>query len=141
MSTHADMSKLAHLLRVDEVSVEHGSKGFAIGVRVGDEWLATTFDRADLDTIAKSEFHGHRLDAIADRLSELADKLRGVNRAPVPLPLREDTRASYTMPTRRAYEADRQQELPPPASRVDAVVQEQRMESRFHAIVAELNKL
>lgn len=141
------MDKLAKLLNVDEVMIEHGHKGFALSVRLGEDWMGTTVDHDELNKAVhgrvKPKMHG-----VAEKLVTITDTLlHGVSRAviakQVPLPVRPvvpqqeyDIRGRQLQryaPTPTAYEAPATP-APEPASTVN-------MASRFHAIVAELNKL
>jgi len=142
------MEHLAELLHVDEVRIEHGPKGYGLSVRLERDWMTTTIDHAEL----KKSVHGRvqpKMHGVAEKLVSLTDTLlHGVSRADIkkaiPAPIRQ------VVPQQEYQDYGRQrmrfadappapdQPLPSPAMLPAASTN---MASRFHAIVAELNKL
>lgn len=161
------LEKLAKMLGVDEVQVWEGPKGVAVYVRIGETTHSTTIDNDDL---YKGRGSGdprgekrRRIETIAEHVAFLADggvhKMRGA-----------DLRKSSEGATRAALESDAAaearrrwmtdaslsadygsqaqfQRLEPapfrqlvPQPPIQDQAEESRMESRFHAIVAELSE-
>jgi|GEM_PF-4820710 len=148
-----NMEKLAELLHVDEVVIAHGPKGYGLQVRLEEHWMSTTVDHEEI----QKSVNGHtqpKMVGVAKKLMHLTDTLlHGVSRAAiaaqVPLPVREMARISPPRDVPDYYSIDRQvqrfadappaanQPLPPAA--MEPAVSAS-MASRFHAIVAELNR-
>jgi hypothetical protein len=153
-----NMNKLAKLLHVDEVVIEHGHRGYAVSVRLEKEWLSSTLDHDDL---AKGEHHARpKMHGVAEKLVFLSDTLiHGVSRNTiaknVPLPVRQAepqrqlAGAGVRYQPTETFEGRQlslyywdappaaNQPLPPATMEPAASVS---LPSRFHAIVAELSK-
>jgi hypothetical protein len=154
------LEKLAEVLYVDAVKINHGPKGVAVHVCVDGLWKSTTIDNEALE--------GRRLEVIAERLLHLADgnvhKVRqalrkgyvveGATRAAVEADRIASVRRSERLsrndvPFSRPYDGPIQQQVtkseiapasPPPPAVPEAEPVEQ-MPSRFHAVMAELRCL
>lgn len=139
---------LAELLHVDEVRIEHGPKGYGLSVRLDRDWMSTTIDHDDL----KKSVNGHhrpKMHGVAEKLVSLTDTLlHGVSRAEIakaiPAPIRQ------VVPQQEYQDFGRQRirfsggppaPYEPPAALAQAPAASTSMASRFHAIVAELEKL
>jgi hypothetical protein len=140
-----DMEKLAELLNVDEVNVEHGPKGYGLSVRLGEEWMSSKIDHSDLN----KSVNGHtqpKMVGVAHKLVKLSEMINhAAHPTPkvIPLPVRQPPynplqyeRRERQMQVQR-YEAAPPQEIPTMSSEP---VSSASLPSRFHAIVAELNQ-
>lgn len=169
------LERIAEILCVDEVQINHGPKGVAVHVHVDNKWHSVAIDNGDL---VKSRGHDdtrterqRRLESIAEHLAYLSDA--HIGRA------RDVRKARSEAATRAALQADQaaqraaarrfglswddvggfdnprdgfaQQQLSksepdlPPAPIPDAPAPvepaAESMQSRFHAIMAELRCL
>jgi len=145
------MEHLAELLNVDEVRIEHGPKGYGLTIRLAD---VTMNGKVDYDDIKKSGTVAHpkpKMHVVAEKLVHLTDTLlHGVSRSTiakaVPLPARdtryipmEDARYTGRQMLRFADAPPAPYQPPLPAALEPAATVP--MASRFHAIVAELEKM
>lgn len=80
------MERIAEILCVDEVMVNHGPKGVAVHVRIDQKWHSVAIDH---DQLVKSRGHGddrterqRRLESIAEHIVYLADANIGKVRDP-----------------------------------------------------------
>lgn len=140
------MEKLASLLHVDEVEVHHGELGYALYVKLGTQTIMSTFDHAEITKSGEK----HRMHALAKSLMSLADQMNGrINETATRAALEAEAAFTRRVASRPLYE-ERGRQLqrtvqapayssPPPTTSEVAVTKS--MPSRFHAIVAELNKL
>jgi len=148
------LEKLAKTLYVDEVMINHGSKGVAVHVRIEQRWHSAAIDN---DKLGKGN---HRLEVIADHLLHLADghihKIRDLRKSQADYATRAALQAeadavrrlswvlTRPVPTDTQFQVMRY-EAPsldpmPPAPPSEPAVSES-MPSRFHAIMAELKCL
>lgn len=160
------LARIAEILCVDEVAINHGPKGVAVHVRVADVWHSAAIDNADL---VKSKSPGDRrpaavlrLEAIAEHLAFLADadigKVRDPHKSQVDAATRAAFQAERELNRRRVWGSSwfdnpydgpilrqiTKSEAPAiPASNpvVLADSAAETMPSRFHAIMAELRCL
>ena len=83
------LERIAEILCVDEVQINHGPKGVAVHVCIDHKWHSVTIDN---DQLVKSRGHGdgrtgrqRRLESIAEHLAYLADahigKVRDLRKA------------------------------------------------------------
>lgn len=141
------MEKLASLLNVDDVEVHHGKLGYALYVKLGSQTLMSTYDH---DALAKSG-EKHKMHALAKSLMSLADQLNGrINEGAVRAAIAADEAAEVRRLASRPLYEERGRQLQrvsqapaysPPAPPSAEVAVSKSMPSRFHAIVAELDKL
>lgn len=165
------LEKIAKILYVDEVGINHGPKGVAVHVRVDESWRSVAIDNDDL---VKSRGPGDtrtdnriRLEVIAEHLVHLADgsvsKVRSVlnksqaNMNATAAALRADRDADlrrgrgwgsdwfdkpYDGPLRQVT---RSEPAPSPTAPPSPAAPEgpaaEQMSSRFHAVMAELRCL
>lgn len=149
------LEKLAKILHVDDVKINHGPKGVAVHVLIAKSWHSAAIDNDDLKD--------RRLEVIAEHLAHLADgsvyKVRAAlnksqtNMAATAAALQADRDVDlrrgrgwssdwfdkpYDGPQRQVVKS----EPPPAALPPNPVVSEgpaaESMPSRFHAIMAEL---
>lgn len=149
------LEKLAKVLHVDEVMVNHGPKGVAVHVRVEKSWRSATIDNDDLKD--------RRLEVIAEHLMHLADgnvhKVRAAlnksqaNMAATAAALQADRAADlrrgrgwgsdwfdkpYDGPLRQVVKSEPPSAVLPQSPDVPEGPAAESMPSRFHAIMAEL---
>jgi hypothetical protein len=165
----AELKRIAEILYVDEVVLQHGPKGVAVHVRSDKVWHSVAIDNADL---VKSRGHDdartpaqRRLEVIAEHLAHLADanigKVRDLRKSVADAATRAAVRAEQetsrarramswdNVPYDRPYDGPIQQqvtrpEYEPPSTPEPAAPSgpaAETMPSRFHAIMAELRCL
>lgn len=104
------LDKIAKILCVDEVMINHGPKGVAVHVRAGQKWQSVAIDN---DELVKSRGHGdartdsqRRLETIAEHLAFLADadvgKYRDLRKARADAATRAALLAEQQAASRRA---------------------------------------
>lgn len=146
--------KIAKILHVDEVKVNHGPRGVAVHVRLEKSWRSVAIDNDDLED--------RRLEVIAENLVRLADgsvdQLRkSMADAATRAAMRADAEAvrrfrpgGFSMSYVVSPDGPAQQQLsrsedyapaPTPLPSVPEAPAAESMPSRFHAIMAELRCL
>lgn len=146
------LGKIAEILCVDEVQLNHGPKGVAVHVRIQKSWFSAAIDNDKLGD--------HRLEAIAEHLAFLADahipKVRDLRKSRADAATRAALQADQSARERRTFglswgDGAVQQQLAksepppssfePPAEPAPEGSAAEAMPSRFHAIMAELRCL
>jgi len=155
------LEKIADILKVDEVKLNHGPKGVAVHVCINKSWFSTAIDNDKLGD--------RRLEVIAEHLAFLADahipRVRDFRKSQADAATRAALQADQAARERRTYglswadvggfdnprDGGVQQQLAksepappsfePPSEPAPEGPAAEAMPSRFHAIMAELRCL